>query len=706
MEASVRKLLFALAAVVAILAAAAPVQATTYYVDGASIVGTCNNNNNGTSESTPLCTIQKGVDKAEADGDAGGDTVLVRGPHTYAEKVTVSSVDVWGPQFTIKAHGTGTPVVQGADTISSWTQQGSSNVYLASSVTWTPKQVFKAGNARLTRRNDLSYDQLPSNTFKYVAGTGLYVNVGGGSPGSVQVSRRANGFLLNANADHVKIQGFTIEKTNEKGILSNGYCPDIWDNRVLYSGHHGIHQAAGCVGVWVARNVVAYSANPDWECQDGCTITTPATGIRTENVEDATVTDNLSMYNQGSGILVYNGDDPSVGRNNVHHNHDTGIEFKSDGSGGHSGAHLSYNIAWKNDQHGYDFNDRSMANLFNNVAYANGQIADLKGHGFNFEANSYGATLTNNISVEHTAANGYNLRVDNSSKPDGPGGNWDYNSNYNIWYNANGGSPTGDICWGGTSPTSCGTVYSYVSDVDSTPNSFREDTGNEVNGIRGDPLFIDPANGDFRLAANSPAVDSAYERNPYDVDMLGIRYYNEPATSDTGTGTPSYTDRGALEAINWSFETDYSGWAASGGSSLAVVQGCGGSCSHGSSALQITGPNSTASFGVTDSADWVADVGDSYDGAMHTYRFSAYVRSASSTGTAKLAVAEYLGGQQQGATTYSAGVTLSTSWQLLTVDYTTVAERSQLDFQILDHVPQINGEVFQVDNVKIERIYP
>src|SRR5437899_1659837 len=34
-----------------------PVTGTTFYVDGASIGGTCNNNNSGTSTSSPWCTI-------------------------------------------------------------------------------------------------------------------------------------------------------------------------------------------------------------------------------------------------------------------------------------------------------------------------------------------------------------------------------------------------------------------------------------------------------------------------------------------------------------------------------------------------------------------------------------------------------------------------------------------------------------------------
>jgi hypothetical protein len=274
-----------------------------------------------------------------------------------------------------------------------------------------------------------------------------------------------------------------------------------------------------------------------------------------------------------------------------------------------------------------------------------------------------------------------------------------------MWYNANGGSPSADICWNPQAAPFCPTAGLYTAVTGS--GSFNAATGHDGNSLLADALFIYPAWVDFRLSPTSPAVDAANASvSGFPArDRLGLRRYDEPATSNTGTGSPAYADMGALEAFNWSFETDTSGWAAycSGCSaSIARVQSCGGSCQHGSSALEITGPNSTASFGVNDSTDWIAAT----PAAGITYTFSAYVRSASSTGTAKLRVREYLSGVQQGSTTYSDGVTLSSSWQKLTVTYTTVAAGSNLDFQVLDHVPSANGEVFQVDSVRIRLVYP
>jgi hypothetical protein len=82
------------------------------------------------------------------------------------------------------------------------------------------------------------------------------------------------------------------------------------------------------------------------------------------------------------------------------------------------------------------------------------------------------------------------------------------------------------------------------------------------------------------------------------------------------------------------------------------------------------------------------------------------VRSEAHTGKGKIRVREWpSGGAQCGVTTYSPFVTLSPTWQLLTVDYVTSCTGSNLDLQVLDHVPAAPSEIFQVDNVQI-RVVP
>ena len=147
---------------------------------------------------------------------------------------------------------------------------------------------------------------------------------------------------------------------------------------------------------------------------------------------------------------------------------------------------------------------------------------------------------------------------------------------------------------------------------------------------------------------------------------------------------------------NPSFETDTSGWKPYPGSTTLIERVAGGQ--DGAFALEVRGPATTTEFGINDSPNWVATTG----AAGTRYRFSAWVRSAASTGQARLRIREYNGGTQIGPTLRSAPVTLSPTWQMLTIDLVAGAAGSNLDFQIIDYVPVTTGEVFQVDNISIQ----
>jgi hypothetical protein len=114
--------------------------------------------------------------------------------------------------------------------------------------------------------------------------------------------------------------------------------------------------------------------------------------------------------------------------------------------------------------------------------------------------------------------------------------------------------------------------------------------------------------------------------------------------------------------------------------------------------LRITGSSTTAGFGINDSPNQVGSVP-----AVGTkYRIAAWVRSDSHTGTAKLQIREYLGVTKMGGG-YSDGITLSPTWQPVSMDYTAAAAGSNLDFQVIDF-PNVPGETFITDNIAIRDI--
>jgi len=124
-------------------------------------------------------------------------------------------------------------------------------------------------------------------------------------------------------------------------------------------------------------------------------------------------------------------------------------------------------------------------------------------------------------------------------------------------------SITNSILWGNKSPS-----LHQIYDENSTPNiSYTDIQGPPKPGpgnLNSNPQFVDVSNRDFRLQADSPAIDAGdnaalpadssdldgdsntAEKLPYDA-MSGQRFIDDPAMPDTGTGTAPIVDMGAYE---------------------------------------------------------------------------------------------------------------------------------------------------------------
>ena len=217
----------------------AAAHAAVYYVDQSS--PSCSSAGPGT-EAQPYCTIAAAV----AAHHGPGVTILVK-PGTYREQVPLPSSGTAESLFVLRAIG-GTVLVDGSDDFSAptlWVPY-SDGIYLAPSVSWSPKQVFVDG-ARLTP-SARATDDLPDNAFKWVTEEGLYVNVGVDNPGNHEllVGRRNYGFNM-ATKSWITIEGFSIAHTESRGIYLNSGCADIVVSRdtVSFANSYGIQAVNG-----------------------------------------------------------------------------------------------------------------------------------------------------------------------------------------------------------------------------------------------------------------------------------------------------------------------------------------------------------------------------------------------------------------------------------------------------------------------------
>jgi parallel beta-helix repeat protein len=479
------------------------VAAGTFYVDGAD--PGCSDAGPGTA-GTPYCSIS-----AAAAARGGPGTTLSIKPAVYREQVTVPASGAPGNPFVFQALGSPV-VVDGANDFSApekWVATAG-DVWLGASVTWSPKQVFADG-ARLIR-SSASPASLPPRSFRYVSGTGLYVNAGGGNPGTHQilVGRRSYGFRLSGRS-WVTIDGFTVTRTEDRAIYlsSSSNNSSITRNTVTFANRYGIH-VAGSSGVLIGSNVV--SDHND----HGITLTSGVTG--------STVQDNESFRNArpgsraANGLDVYGSSGNLIQRNRFHDNQDTGLNIRSS-----SNDNISLqNLSWNNGDHGFDHLGSKGTLNVGNVAWGNYK------DGFSIEGTATGTRLFNSIAVNNgLTTNEFDLWVDADSASG-------FVSNYNIFWNAASQVP---IKYGSTE-------YATVA-------AFTAATGYDAQSIQADPRFVDPVAGDFHLRAGSSAIDSANSSVPSwpATDAEGHGREDDPATPNSGVGPVSYADRGALEFL-------------------------------------------------------------------------------------------------------------------------------------------------------------
>jgi parallel beta-helix repeat protein len=490
----------------ALLAAPAALAQTTFYVDNQS--GTCSPNGPGTS-AKPYCTISAAISAHKG----AGITILVR-PGTYRETVTLNASGTAGNPFVIQGLPTpGNPVtIDGADDLSAasnW-MLSSGTVYVTSSVTWgTPSQVFSDG-VRLTP-SSASPNSLPVGTWRFVSGAGLYVNVGGNpSTHLMRVGRRLYGFRLSTK-NYVTVDGFTVTGTEDRAIYLSNNADNcvISNNTVTFSNRYGI-QVNSCNGVLIASNYVSDGND------HGIAITASSTGCTIQNNESLRNAD--PTQRRANGIYLNRSTNNLLQGNRVHDNQDTGMDFET---GANYNTSLQ-NFSWNNGDHGYDHVEGTNNTHIGDVAYGNYK------DGFSIEGQTPGTHLTNCIAVDNgLTTNEFDLWVDAQSSVG-------FVSDYNIFWNSTSQPPVKYIA----------TLYSSVA-------TYSANSGQDAHSIQANPMFVNPAAGDFRLQAGSPAIDNASSGVPFwpSLDASGHARVDDPSKPNVGVGPVTFADRGALEYL-------------------------------------------------------------------------------------------------------------------------------------------------------------
>jgi parallel beta-helix repeat protein len=498
-----RGLLQTLALTVVTILSISRASAAAYYVNGASTA--CSDSGAGTS-TAPYCTIGRAV----ADRAAPGVTIYVKSS-TYREQITVPVSGTASNPFVLQASGSSV-IIDGADSFAgtaNWTLF-SGSVWKAAGVTWSPVQVFVDG-ARLSR-STASAASIPANSFLYVAGAGLYVNIGGANPGSRQtlVGHRLYGFRLSGKS-YVTIDGFTVTRTENRGIYLSGASDqcDLSNNRISYAGSYGL-VVLSCTGVMVDGNTVSYNLD------HGIFLSTGSTSC--------TIQDNESFGNAratsraANGIMLNGSPGNLVRRNRLHDNQDTGLQIDT---GSDDNISLQ-NMSWFNGDHGFDHLHSLGTTHIGDVAYHNYK------DGFSIEGDSPDTTLMNCIAIDNgLTTHEYNLWIDSTSASG-------FVSNSNIFWNSD----------------SAAAPVKYIDKAYAQLADYTVRSGQDSRSIQADPLFVNSAGGNFHLVSGSPAIDSADASAPHwpSNDADGKSRFDDPLAPNTGIGPPvAYADRGALE---------------------------------------------------------------------------------------------------------------------------------------------------------------
>ena len=437
----------------------------------------------------------------------------------------------------------------------------------------------------------------PASGVTFTANSG--VTISGGASG-------AKGFSVSGKSN-VVISGFTITGTPSYGIYVNSSSNvTVSGNTVSFSGQPVSGQSAS--GIYLSSlngGLIKGNVTHD-NAAHGILLTGSTTGV--------TVQGNTSYHNAYQWERNANGIDVTAPGNFIignvtYANEDTGINMYTGGDN----TLIAGNVTYGNGDHGIDDFDVTGGRIIGNTVFGN--CTD----GINVEGTSGNYNIENNVSMNNATGavinptpiatnpstgqpyytNPCNRRIGNIGVYDSAPATT--TANYNLVWQSGAGT---EYTWAGTS-------YSAL-------NTLQSATGQEAQGLFGNPKFANAGGGNFQLTAGSPAIDSAdaSATGEQTTDILGNPRVDDPATSNTGNPGGSFYDRGAYE---------YQG--GGGGTQTGPTAALSVSPASGTAPVQVTADASGSTAGSAPISSYTFDFGDgttvgpqSGATATHTYQ--------------------------------------------------------------------------------------
>jgi parallel beta-helix repeat protein len=688
-------------------APAAPV-ASTLFVDRGNAACTDKGPGAGTT-ATPYCTI------SAAAGAVGGQTVQVASG-TYSEAVNVKN-----------SGSAGAPIVFTSAPGASVVVTGKANGFVVSGRSWVTIQGFTVSG---TTSIGISVSNSSNITI-----TGNHVTLAG-QPIS---GKTAQGIRL-SNVSSSTVTGNTADHNSEAGILlQSGTTATLVAGNVTFANARGYTRAAPGIDVRSSGNTVQANLSHDNE-DSGLQFYTGGGG----NL----VLDNVSYRNGDHGIDDLNAPGQTIVGNTVYDNVAAGINVE----GTSSGATLANNVSVDNGVNSprtssnirLDSSSVSGSTIHHDLVFLSpgGSVQFIWGKtSYSSLASFQQATgqengglqadprwaapaggdfhLTGGSPAIDSADSGApgqpsvdfsgSARVDDPATANtgiGPR-SYDDRGAYEFAPNGSDAPPSAALTVTpatGTSPLVVTADASGSTDVDATPiASYRFDFGDGS-------ALVGPQT--VPTATHSYATAGSYTVTVTVTDTAGLSgtatapvsvtpgttttTTTTPTTSTTTTTPPTTTTSpgGSPNLVgNPGFETDTKGWGPVGAG--ITLQRVPGGRTDGWSALLSNGSPGPATVTLNDSPNWVATT------QAGTYTASMWVRADTPGAQLKLKIREYKGATLVGQPLTM--LTLTTTWQLVTVTYSPVAPgQSTLDLTAyVSNAPA--GASFYADDVSITR---